>query len=413
MKDIIIIGGGVVGVCSGVVLARGGRGVALVERGDVGGETSFGNAGVLADCYVTVANNPDLWGKLPRILLGASPECRVSMLFALRRLPWLAGFLRRANAKDAASAADAIAGLLRLSLPLHKQLIREAGREDLLNERGWLKAFRSAKGFNASQTDIRLLERANINHRIVGGEEITMMEPALKPVFHKALYFPQSASLRDPGEVVAGYGGLLRAAGGEVLRAEASAICANTNGGWRIKIKNGADMTAHNIVVAAGPWSAQVLKSAGVNIPMAWERGYHLHYAPPEGEKLTRPVMDIERGYHIVSMRRGYRITTADEFADINAPPNLKQLRASEKSAREITTMGAALEQKAWLGRRPTLPDSVPMIGEVPGHKGLWCNFGHQHIGMSSSPGSALLLSALMNGEQPPVAAAPFSPARF
>ena len=413
MKDIIIIGGGIVGVCSGVILARAGRGVTILERGDIGGETSFGNAGVLADCYVTVANNPDLWRKLPRILLGASPECRISLMFALRRLPWLAAFLRRANAKDAANAADAIAGLLRLSLPLHKQLIREAGREDLLNERGWLKAFRTAKGFNASQTDIRLLERANINHKILSGEEISAMEPALNPVFHKALYFPQSASLNDPGEVVAAYAGLLRAAGGEIKRAQVSGICARKNGNWQIKTNNAEDITTRNIVVAAGPWSSQVLKSAGVNIPMAWERGYHLHYAPPEGERLSRPVLDIERGYHIISMRRGYRITTADEFADINAPPNLKQLRASEKSAREITKMGAALEPKAWLGRRPTLPDSVPMIGEIPGCSGIWCNFGHQHIGMSSSPGSALLLSALMNGEHPPAPAGPFSPSRF
>lgn len=411
-KDIVIIGGGIVGICAAVVLARAGREVVVVERGDIGGATSFGNAGVMAHSYLAAANNPDLWRRLPSIILGRAPECRVSVLFALRNMPWLAAFLRRANYGDAVAAADALSQLLALSLPLHRRFIGDAGCGGLLNERGWLKVFRSAKGLALCRTEMRLMTRAGVRHQILDGGQILQLEPALKPVFAAGLYFPDDISVNDPAELAARYGGLLQDAGGIVVCAETLALSAKRNK-WQVQLNNAPPITADNVVIAAGPWSASILKTAGIKIPMAWERGYHCHFAAPDDSPLSRPVLDRQRGYYLAPMHRGYRLTTGDEFAAMDAPPNFSQLRACEQSARQITKMGDALDKTPWLGSRPTLPDSLPMIGEAAGHKGLWFNFGHQHIGLSSAPGSALLLSALMNDKPPPMNPAPFCPSRF
>ncbi len=409
----IIIGGGIVGVCAAESLASAGREVVLIERGDIGGGTSFGNAGVLSDASVAVGNNPDLWRKLPRILAGRAPECRLSPMFALRQLPWLLAFLRRANAADSARAARALAGLLRISLPLHRELIRKSGAGGLLRESGWIKAFRSERGFRASKSELRLLQQTKTEHEIIGGGELARLEPALNPVFARAFFFPGSASVSDPAMLAAAYCDVFRKAGGEVCRANAVAL-ARENGEWKIHCEAAPPVSARDVVVAAGPWSAQLLKTAGVNIPLAWERGYHRHFALPEGgASLGRPVLDVERGFHLTPMRRGYRLTTGDEFAALDAPLSERQLQSGERSAREMTQMGESLDAQPWLGRRPTLPDSLPAIGEVPGKRGLWLNFGHQHIGLSSAPGSAALLTALMQNTIPAADADPFSPSRF
>ena len=413
MKDVVVIGGGIVGVCAAVVLARAGREVVVIERGDIGGATSFGNAGVMADSYVAVANNPDLWRRLPSIIFGRAPECRLSFRYALGNLPWLLAFLRRANYRDAAAAAAAISGLLRLSLPLHKTLIADAGCGELLNERGWLKVFRSEKGFALCRSEMHLLERLNVHHHIMDGAQLAQLEPALKPVFAKALFFPHDISVNNPGELTTRYGELLRAAGGTIIRAETTALLPNNKNGWQVQLNNAPTINADNVVVAAGPWSAKLLKTADIKIPMAWERGYHCHFAAPSANKLTRPVLDRQRGYYLAPMAHGYRLTTGDEFAAMDAPPDFRQLQYCRQYARQITTMGDAPDKMPWLGSRPTLPDSLPMIGAAADKKGLWFNFGHHHIGLSSAPGSALLLSALMNQQTPPVNPKPFSPARF
>ena len=146
---------------------------------------------------------------------------------------------------------------------------------------------------------------------------------------------------------------------------------------------------------------------------MVWERGYHLHLAPGEAPALQRPIHDIEGGFVVAPMQRGLRVTSGVEITDRDAPPNYQQINQSVAMAREIYPMEDLVDEEPWMGRRPTLTDSLPMIGAAPRHAGLWFNFGHQHLGLSMAPGSALLLAALLAGTPPSVAAAPFCPTRF
>jgi D-amino-acid dehydrogenase len=181
--------------------------------------------------------------------------------------------------------------------------------------------------------------------------------------------------------------------------------------GWACRSESGRTGRVASVVVALGPWSKAVLEAQlGLRVPMAFERGYHMQYSG--AGRLGRPLYDVDGGYVLGAMGSGLRLTTGVELNDQEAPPDLTQLTLAEKAAREAFPLGERQLATPWMGCRPTLPDSRPAIGHCPGHPGLWLAFGHQHIGVSTGPGTAALLGALMDGEPGPVPAAPFRPQR-
>jgi len=203
----------------------------------------------------------------------------------------------------------------------------------------------------------------------------------------------------DPRAVVQAYADLFRRSGGTFKQLRATAIRRDGQD-WTVQGDQASEaLTAPALVLALGPWSKALLKTTGIDLPMAFERGYHMHYAPGSGPALGRPVYDTGGGYVLSPMARGLRLTTGVELDDCDAPARPDQLDLAETRAREALALGARLDPQAWLGRRPTLPDSRPMIGQAPRHPGLWLALGHQHIGFSTAPGTAKILGELMAGE--------------
>jgi len=128
---------------------------------------------------------------------------------------------------------------------------------------------------------------------------------------------------------------------------------------------------------------------------------------------LSRPILDVEGGFSVAPMLQGLRVTSGVELTDRDAPLNFEQISKSVSLASEALQLGSQVESEPWMGRRPTLVDSLPIICAAPRHKGLWFNFGHHHIGLSMAPGSALLLSSLINDAPPPIDPSPFQVSRF
>jgi len=172
-------------------------------------------------------------------------------------------------------------------------------------------------------------------------------------------------------------------------------------------------LQAGDAVVALGPWSGDFAAAFGCRLPFGVKRGYHMHYAAKGGAALNRPVLDLERGYIMAPMTRGVRLTTGAEFARRDDPPSSAHLDRLEPSARQLFPLAERLDPQPWLGSRPCLPDMAPVIGPAPRHKGLWFDFGHQHLGLTLGPVSGLLLAQMMAGETPFVDPKPFSADRF
>jgi D-amino-acid dehydrogenase len=165
------------------------------------------------------------------------------------------------------------------------------------------------------------------------------------------------------------------------------------------------------VVVALGPWSADLLKPFGHDFPMVRKRGYHAHYRAPQA--LRAPVMDTEFGYVLAPMAAGMRITTGAHLARFDVPAAYGQLDRAEAAARQLMDLGERVEDTPWHGTRPCMPDMLPVIGPSLNHPGLWMNFGHGHQGFTLGPATADVLATMMMGDKPQVDMRPFRPERY
>lgn len=412
-KHVVVLGAGIVGVCCALELQRRGLSVTLVDRQEPGLETSLGNAGVIARSSLMPFNHPGLWAQLPRLLKNDTVQFRYKLSYLAQNLGWAARFLLNARPAVFRQTVEALDGLIRLSAPEHLRLLNESGAAHRLRDTGWIFLYRSEQGWNSGELSRKTFAQYQVPTQVLQPAELAEIEPALAPIFRRALWIQGSYSVNDPHEVVAAYAGLFRRSGGAFQRLAASAI-RREGQGWVVQGAQGSEsIAADRLVVALGPWSKGLLKTADIDLPMAFERGYHMHYSGADGAGLTRPVYDTGGGYVLSPMARGLRLTTGVELDACEAPARPLQLDLAEARAREAFPLDRRLDAEAWLGPRPTLPDSRPMIGEAPRHPGLWLALGHQHIGFSTAPGTAKILGELMCGDGAVSRHEAFRPGRF
>jgi len=409
MADVAVLGAGMVGVATANAARRRGSSVVLVDRREPGSETSYGNAGILSSGSITPLNVPSLWNALPGYLTNRRAALRWDLAWSLRNAGWVVRFLANARAANTKPRAAALHGLIGASLKLHREWIVKANAAHRIRETGWLKAWRS-DAFASAKAEQAILAEFGIRSELLDRQAISAIEPNIVPVYKVGLLHTQTASVDSPGAVVKAYAQMFAGAGGHIRRAEIRSI-AQEGEGWRAILSDG-EMRARHIVVALGPWSADLLRPLGYRVPLASERGYHQEFKPNPARQLLRPIHDSEAGFLMTSMEQGIRVTTGVELTSRDAPSSFAQLDAVVPAARSVVEFGEAVGEP-WRGARPTLPDSLPMIGPAPRHSGLWLAFGNQHIGFTTGPATGAAIAAMIGGAQPPFDAAPFSPSRY
>jgi D-amino-acid dehydrogenase len=404
-----------VGVSVALELQRRGMAVTLLDRRAPGLEGSYGNAGVMARSSLMPFNHPHLWGALPGLLGNRGVGFRYNPAFVAANLRWALGFVGHARRSVFDETAAALDGLIRLSTSEHRRLLAQAGQLNRLRDNGWLFLYRDAAGFDAPGARLgrETMARYGIATQTLDAAGLRDLEPALRPIFAKALWIQDTYSVDNPGAVVQAYADVFAARGGTLQTAELRAVRPAGNR-WRVVDGSGSGREHDRVVVALGPWSREFMATLGVKVPMGFERGYHMHYAMGDVPvALQRPIHDAAGGYVLSPMEQGLRLSTGVQLDHCDAPMKPAQLALAEAAARQALPLGSRLAQPLWMGRRPTLSDSRPVIGEMPGRPGLWLAFGHQHIGFSTGPGTAALLGALMQGEPPPLDPHPFRAGRF
>jgi len=410
-RRVAILGGGIVGVCAALEAQKAGFDVVLIDRKKPGRETSFGNAGVLSESSVVVLNNPDLLKALPQLLKNKSVGFRYSPWFAFKNLGWFIKFLTYCTPRKTRHAAHALRALMVISLERHKALIKEAKVDELLRYQGWLKIFRKRSSYEKFKAEMKIMDDAGVRYSIYDKSQIRQLEPGLQPIYDHAVLVDDTCGVNNPAKLTDAYVELFKEAGGTVIEDSITGLTQAQD--WEVSLQSGQSIHADNIVLAAGAWSAEIASWLGYDIPMLWERGYHRHLEPAKAEPLKRAIHDVDGGFVMAPMQTGIRITTGVEMRDRDAPPNYAQLDAAIKDARLHHGFGGTVDPEPWMGRRPTMIDSLPMIGPAPRHDGLYFNFGHQHIGLSMGPGSGQIITALLKGEGTPIDIAPFTPDRF
>lgn len=409
--DIIVLGAGIVGVSTAWHLLRRGRTVAIVDRRGPGEETSFGNAGVVERDGFLPMHFPGSLGELLRFAGNQQPQVH----YHLNALPSLAPYLLAMRSGSHPSRfpayAAAMAPLMMRTVEEHRMMANATGAWHLFRETGGLRLFRTREGLDGSKVSRDFADHYGAPYKILSRNEAIELEPNLKPDFVGAVWWNDVISSSSPGGVTRLYAEGAQKDGAKLFSGDARSL--GRQGDAWIVTTDAGPVTAATVVVALGPWSSDVLKPMGYRYPFGVIRGYHRHYKPVGNASLARPVFDMTNGYVITPMEKGIRLTSAYEFAPRDAPPTPVQIDCDLPLARQLFPLGETVDDEAWLGRRPCLPDSLPVIGAAPKHPGLFFNFGHSHLGFTLGPASGRLMADLIAGTKPFAEPAPFSPTRF
>jgi D-amino-acid dehydrogenase len=409
--DVVVLGAGIVGTSIALHLAKRGLSVALVDRGRPGEETSYGNAGVLeGETIFPPAFPPSLWSLL-RVGLKRSPEANYHFAFLPRVAPWLFSFWLASRPRKLLEFAFAMRPLFSRAVAEHEALMAESGALQYLRKNGWAKIYRSEKSFAAMAPELNLADELGIAYRALDTREMLELEPALKPHFERALYWPGAASVSNPLAVTKAYEARYEALGGVTLAGDARTLHKNGSA-WRVDTAEGV-LDAQHAVVALGPWAPDLLEPLGLHLPLGIKRGYHRHFKLAGTVEMRRPVVDPDNGYCVTPMQQGIRLTTGAEFAERDAPPSPVQFDRLMPKALEVYPLGERVEEATWLGKRPCFPDSRPVIGPAPKQPGLWLAYGHAHWGLTLGPTTGRLVADLVTGATPFCDPAPYAAERF
>ncbi len=409
-KDVLVLGAGMIGTCTALQLALRGHAVVLVDRGEPGRETSYGNAGIIQSEAVEPYPFPQDPAVLLRAALGRGADIHYHLAALPALTPALARYWLQSRGPRYRRVAHAYGQLTRRSVAAHAPLIELAGAGDLVRREGYRLVFRTQPALERQvRTAERLRREAGVNFRVLDGAALAQAEPSLKQRLAGAVQWTDPWSVNDPGALVRRYADLLVRRGGRIVRGDARSL-RPAGAGWRVQGEDGP-IDAGQAVIALGPWSDTAIRALGYRFPLFVKRGYHRHYRGGSGPDL--PLLDAERGYVLAPMQQGIRLTTGAEFARLDAPATPVQIGRAEALARELLDLPEPVEGTPWLGARPCVGDLKPVIGPAPRHPGLWFHFGHGHQGFTMGPISAQLLAEQMDGEATVVDPAPYLPSRF
>ncbi|SDR41386.1 D-amino-acid dehydrogenase [Rhizobiales bacterium GAS113] len=411
--DVIVLGAGMVGVGVALHLQKRGRNVVLLDRRGAGEETSYGNAGLIQREAIIPYTFPREFGVILSYAMNNRRDA-VYHLSALPRVaPWLFRYWQNAAPERVERTAQALAPLMAQCVKEHDALVAEAGGSapNLVRQNGWIKCLRSEESLNKAIHEAKLLDAYDVDYAVLTGAQLRELEPHVSEAVIGAIHFRSSPTCPDPSMLTKTYADLFKRKGGRFLIGEALSLAPQSSG-WSVQSESGP-IEAREAVVALGPWSDDVFRPLGYDIPLAVKRGYHMHYGVKGNATLGHPLLDGDGGYALLPMNKGIRLTTGVEFAERDAPPSPVQLARDEPLAREFFPLAERLEAEPWMGGRPCLPDMVPVIGKGELHQGLWFAFGHAHHGFTLGPVTGRLLAEMMTGETPFTEPSCYAASRF
>lgn len=407
--EIAVIGAGVVGLTIALRLAQAGRDVVMIDPGEPGSGASHGNAGTIADYAVLPVGTPDVLRNLPSLLFDAASPLAIRKAAILALAPWLLRFLRQSLPGAAARNAGAIAALLADAAPRWQALVTEVGAGDLLQDRGALYLYDTPVAFAAAHRDMAARRALGIMVDLVGPADLARLEPGLPAGAAGGAWFPKARFLTDPGQMMADLARAAGQAGVRHLRWRVLSL-GRSHGGIRLA-GAGHSLQARQVVIAAGAHSRPLASMAGDRVPLETERGYHLEYdmAAP---RLLRPTCPTARGFYLCPMAGRLRVAGTVELGGLDPRASPHRIAALVKGARAIFP-DLPDPSRTWLGFRPSLPDSLPVVGPSTAGPDVLYAFGHGHIGLTLAPITAAIIADLVAGRAPPVDLAATSVRRF
>ncbi|VXB81697.1 Amino acid dehydrogenase [Luteimonas sp. 9C] len=409
--DVLIVGGGVIGLASGIALLQAGRSVRVLEAGTAGCGSSHGNCGTITPSHAAPLTAPGTVAKALRWMLMPDAPFRVSPRVDPALWRWMLGFAGHCNRTDWLRAMHARSTILEASRDTFPAWLETLGIDCEFEASGVDYVYRDRADFDGFEDEATQLRALGVAVERIDGPDYLRQEPALREGVVGAIRFPGDARLR-PDRYVAGLAQAFRALGGQLVEHCEVHSIEETGDGVRAATSAGA-FAGRDLLLATGAWSPLLAKSLRLRVPVQPGKGYSITYSRPAIAP-RRPMVLHERSVCVTVWDSGFRLGSTMEFSGYDRSLNRVRLDALERSAREylIEPVGPVREEE-WYGWRPVSVDDVPILGRAPGHRHLWLATGHGMLGVSMSVATGHLMSDLICGRAPRFDPAPYAPARF
>ncbi|MDN5788441.1 FAD-binding oxidoreductase [Pseudorhodobacter sp.] len=407
--EIAVIGAGIIGLTIALRLAAEGREVVVIDPAAPGSGASYGNAGTIADYAVQPVGTPDVLRNLPSLLFDRNSPLSIRRAALPSLAPWLLRFARQSLPAAAQRNALAIAALMAEALPGWDDLAAQIGGESLMQRRGCLYIYETEAASRAANQDLAFRRDIGVAVEMLTQAELSVMEPGLRAMPGGAAFFPKAVFLADPVQMVALIEQAVRAAGVKFITAKVEQL--QRRDGSVHLTGAGLQINARQVVIAAGAHSKDLARQAGDKVPLDTERGYHVEWDMAQ-PKLSRPCCPTSRGFYLCPMSGRLRVAGTVELGGLTAPPSPHRIAKLVEGARTIFP-DLGLPDREWMGFRPSMPDSLPVIGASKGGAEVIHAYGHGHVGVTLAPITARIVADLVAGRAPGNVATPCRPTRF
>jgi len=410
--DVLILGGGVIGLACAHYLLQAGRSVRVLDRARVGAATSHGNCGTITPSHAPPLAAPGMIAKGLKWMLRPDAPLYIQPRLDWPLADWLLHFAAHCNRRDWQRAAQAKSSLLECSRRLLADLVAEQNLDCEFTTAGLRYVYRDAQTFDKACRELPALAELGIASSLLDGVALAAAEPALLPDMAGAIHFPNDAHLR-PDRLLAELARRVREQGGVIE--EGVEVVGFTNVAGRIASvqTDQGERRGHQVLAAFGPWSPILLRQLDLRLPIQPGKGYSITYSRPTPAPRV-PIVLRERSVCITAWDSGFRLGSTMEFSGYDSSLNRTRLDALERAARDYLREPVGAEKREeWYGWRPMTWDDLPILGRAPRHENLWLATGHGMLGVSMSAVSGHLLADLICGREPIIDPAPSAPQRF
>jgi len=400
--EIAIVGGGIIAQTLALRLGTRGHDVCIIAPDEAPHMASTGNAGTIAAYAVDPVGTPDVLRDLPHLLLDRLSPLALHRPSILGLTPWLLRFLRQSLPGAAQANRAVLADLLSDAVSEWRDLAHSIGGADLMRSNGAVYAYDSAPALDAGRAAMQRRQAHGVTVEMLDQAELAALEPGLPAGrFVGGALFSDTYWMKDPAQMLAH---VAAAHSAPRIAARVTGV-ARAGAGWSLRLDNGETAQAQVVIVAAGAWSMQLLRPLGLRIPLTAERGYHLEFDMQDARlPVQRPVSPVSLGFYLCPMAGRLRVAGTVELGGIDAPPSPHRWDRLEDGVRAILPDLPAVSRR-WMGLRPSIPDSLPVIGQA--QPGLFVAFGHGHLGLTLAPRTARIIDDALAGRAAPAALRP------
>jgi len=371
--------------------------------------TSYGHACTFADYANIPVNSPSLFKELPSMFLKKDGPLALDLFYVIKNLPWAYKFLKNCRKQKVEEIASSLANFLKHARLSYDQIFQEINVSEYIKNEENLYLFHSKKSYEDYNYATLLRKKNNIEVKELSKKDVCDIEPNLAPIFYSGQLFLGSRHTTNPLAITKKIFEGFIMQGGKYIKENVKNVLQKENSVEIILDQKKFEF--NEMIVCAGAWSNFIVNMVGENFPLDTERGYHVLFEADK-QLINRPVAWSESGFYLVQIEEGIRAAGTVEIAGLTKPANNQRTNMIERQARKILPQLGKVKS-TWMGRRPTLPDAMPIIGRSVKNKNIFYAFGHQHIGWTLAAVTGKAINELVKGGKPNFDIKPFSPNRF